>query len=159
MPAKGKSLNFHAKIYAVGVNRCVDVPARVSRALGPGGHLPVRGTIGGEQLRSRLVPRGGGLFRLFIHSRIWKKLGVDVGDVVSVSLTTDPQGDRVRLPWEIAAAFPRGSRERAAFDAETAATRRRFIAWVTAARTTTTRDRRIKEFTAMILAKHQSRNR
>ncbi len=158
MAASPKTCRFRATIYKVGINRCVDVPSRVGRALGPGKYIPVSGRVESIQFSSRLVPRGGGLYRLFIHSTIWKELKVDCGDDVAISLSLDPTVDRVHLPRELVLAFPRGSTRRTALDAETPATRRRFISWVMAARTSETRTRHIQEFTNMLTEKNQKKS-
>lgn len=46
---------FRARIYAVGVNRCVDVPQEVSHALGGQTHIRVKGVIGSEAFRSHIA--------------------------------------------------------------------------------------------------------
>ena len=69
---------FRAKLYAVGVNRCVDVPPEVTDALGGETHIRVKGRVGDEPYRSNLAPRARGMHRLFVHSSIWRKLSVDV---------------------------------------------------------------------------------
>ena len=47
---------FRARIYAVGVNRCVDAPQEVSHALGGQTHIRVKGVIGSEAFRSHIAP-------------------------------------------------------------------------------------------------------
>jgi Domain of unknown function (DUF1905) len=71
---------FPARIHKIGILRAVDVPEGVSKALGSGPHLPVHGWIEGLPLKGTLVPRGGGCYRLHVHSRIWRKLRVDGHD-------------------------------------------------------------------------------
>ena len=61
--------HFRAKIYAIGINRCVDVPQWVSKALGGQTHIRVTGMVGGEGFRSNLAPRGGGMHRLSLLLR------------------------------------------------------------------------------------------
>lgn len=135
---------FRAKIYKVGINRCVDVPERVTHALGNESHVPVKGEVEKEELCSTLTPRGGGRHRLFIHSRIWKKLGVDSGAVVRVSLKRDRKSREIKLPLDIAAALPKGSDARAAFMGMTGTFRLRFVEWITAAKRPETRKKRIR---------------
>ena len=66
--------------------RCVDVPRDVSKSLcklagdNPK-HLPVLGQVEGLPLKSTLSPRGGGAYRLHIHSNIWRKLRIDAGAI------------------------------------------------------------------------------
>ncbi|MFQ6001796.1 MAG: YdeI/OmpD-associated family protein [Anaerolineae bacterium] len=145
MVGRDKPLPFRARIYKVGINRCVDVPERVSSSLGQDTHVPVKGWVEGEPMRSTLVPRGGGRHRLFIHSRIWRKLGVDTGDVVEVSLLRDTESREVPLPDDLAAALPEGSEALAAFNDLTVADRRRFVARILEAKKPETRERRIQQ--------------
>lgn len=110
---------FRAKIYAVGANRCVDVPERVTQALGGQTHVPVIGTVGGRRFRSNLAPRGGGMHRLFVHSDIWRKLGVDVGDVVDVEINRDVEEWEIPVPADLSEAMPPCSEAFEAFRALT----------------------------------------
>ncbi len=103
---RDKAQHFRERIYEVGINRCVDVPERVTRVLGRDKYVPVKGHVENVAMRSTLVPRGGGRHRLFIHSRIWRRLGVDSGDVVRISLLRNGESREVIVPQEIAAALP-----------------------------------------------------
>ena len=136
---------FRAKLYAVGVNRCVDVPPEVSEALGGETHIRVMGRVGGELYRSNLAPRGGGMHRLFVHSDIWRKLGVDVGDVVEVEIERDEQEWEITIPGDLAEAIPEGSETLEAFQALTVPNRKRFIDRIEEAKTPATRQRRIEQ--------------
>ena len=136
---------FRAKLYAVGVNRCVDVPREVTVALGGETHIRVVGRVGGEPYRSNLAPRGGGAHRLFVHSDIWRKLGIDVGDVVEVEVERDEQEWEITVPADIAEAMPEGSEALAAFQALTVPNRKRFIDRIEETRTPATRKRRIEQ--------------
>lgn len=89
---------FRARIYAVGVNRCVDVPQEVSHALGGQTHIRVKGVIGSEAFRSHIAPRGRGKHRLFIHSRIWRKLCIGIGDVVDIAIERDDAEWEISIP-------------------------------------------------------------
>ena len=139
-----KRWQFRAKIYQVGVNRCVDVPERVTRVLGPAKYIPVKGQVENIVFHSTLVPRGRGRHRLFIHSRIWRKLGLDTGGTVRITLSQDKQSREVVVPDEITAALGKRGEARAAFDALTATGRRAFVAWILQAKKPETRSRRIE---------------
>lgn len=136
---------FRATLYAVGVNRCVDVPPEVSDALGGETIIRVVGRVGGEPYRSNLAPRGGGAHRLFVHSDIWRKLGVDVGDEVEVEIERDEQEWEITVPADLAEAMPEGSEALEAFQALTVPNRKRFIDRIEEARTPATRQRRIEQ--------------
>ena len=136
---------FRVKLYAIGVNRCVDIPREVTDALGGGTHIRVKGTIGGETFRSNLAPRGGGKHRLFVHSGIWRKLSIDVGDVVDVEIERDDEEWEIAVPADLAEAMPAGSEALEAFLALTVSNRKRFIDRVEESKTPATRKRRIKQ--------------
>ncbi len=145
MKAREAEQRFRGRIYSVGANRCVDVPDRVSRALGQETRIPVKGSVGGEPFRSTLVPRGGGRHRLFIHSRIWRKLGVDRGRTVDIRLRGDRSRREARLPGDIADALAARPKARAAFENMTPAGRRAFVSYILEAKTGPTRERRIRQ--------------
>ena len=137
--------HFRGVLYAVGVNRCVNVPPEVSKALGGETHIRVKGTVGGESFRSNLAPRGGGKHRLFVHSGIWRMLGVDVGDVVDVEIERDEEDWQIVVPADLAEAMPEGSEALEAFQALTVPNRKRFIDRIEETKTPATRQRRIEQ--------------
>ena len=139
---------FRAKLYAVGVNRCVDVPPEISEALGGETHIRVRGRVGGE---SFLAPRGGGMHRLFVHSDIWRKLGVDMGDEVDVQIERDEQEWEIAVSADLAEAMPEGSEALQAFQALTIPNRKRFIDRIEEAKTPATRQRRIEQGVQLLI--------
>ncbi len=136
---------FRAELYAVGVNRCVNVPSEVSEGLGGETHIRVKGRVGDEPYRSNLAPRGGGAHRLFVHSDIWRKLGVDVGDEVDVEIERDDEEWEITVPADLAEAMPEGSEALEAFQALTVPNRKRFIDRIEEAKTPATRKRRIEQ--------------
>ena len=142
---------FRATLYAVGVNRCVDVHPEISEALGGETHIRVKGRVGGETFRSNLAPRRGGKHRLFIHSDIWRKLGVDVGDVVEVEIERDEDEWEITVPADLAEAMPEGSEALDAFQALTVPNRKRFIDRIEEAKTPATRQRRIEQGVQLLI--------
>ena len=136
---------FRAELYAVGVNRCVDVPPEISESLGGETHIRVKGRVGGKPFRSNLAPRGGGMHRLFVHSAIWRKLGVNVGDVVDVEIERDDEEWEITVPADLAEALPAGSEALEAFQALTVPNRKRFIDRIEESKTSATRQRRIEQ--------------
>jgi hypothetical protein len=136
-------VKFRARLGQVGVNRSVALPAWVSSALGRAAHLAVRGRVGGIAFAdTMLVPGGGGRHRLFVHSRIWRALGVDAGDLVEVEIELDPAPSEAPVPAEIAAALCRDAAARARFEAMSLAGRRRLARWVAEAKSGAVRSRR-----------------
>ena len=143
--------HFRAELYAVGVNRCVDVPSEISQALGGETHIRVKGRVGEEPFRSNLAPRGGGLHRLFVHSDIWRKLGVDLGDAVHVEIEHNEVEWEITIPADLADAMPEGSEALEAFQALTVPNRKRFIDRIKEAKTPATRKRRIEQGVQLLI--------
>jgi len=134
MSKKEKTFNFKAEIYTVGVNRCVDIPGRVTRELGQEKHIPVKGKVDSIAFSSNLVPRGDSKHRLFILSSIWRRLDVDTGDTVSISLQRDEKPREVTVPANILSALKANSEALKAFEAMTVNGRRAFVRWISEAK-------------------------
>jgi hypothetical protein len=88
------ALRFRAAIAIRGINPYVPVSARRASRLRPGWRkpMPVCVTVNGESSvpwRINLMPAGDGSFFLYLHGNVRKAAGVDVGDVVDVSLMFD----------------------------------------------------------------------
>ncbi|MCY4528068.1 MAG: YdeI/OmpD-associated family protein [Chloroflexi bacterium] len=150
---------FRAKLYAVGVNRCVDVPPEVTVALGGDTHIRVKGRVGGEPFRSNLAPRGGGKHRLFVHSDIWRELGVDVGDEVEVEIERDEVEWEIAVPADLAEAMPEGGEALEAFQALTVPNRKRFIDRIEETKTPATRKRRIEQGVQLLIERLRGSSR
>ena len=96
---------FTAPIYRVGANCCVDAPPRVSRAFGTGRYVAVVGTANGFEFRTTLVPRGGGLHRLFLNGDVRAAAGVGEGDSVTVRLAFDAEPREVPVAEDVSVAL------------------------------------------------------
>jgi hypothetical protein len=140
---------FPARIHKVWIMRCVDVPRDVSKALrsvaGENAlHVPAHGRIDGLPMKSTLVPRGGGCYRLHVHSRIWRKLCIDAGATVEVTLLLDTEPREVVLPQDFAAGLADEPRALATFNTLTTALRRQIVQYVDSAKHARTREKRIQ---------------
>jgi hypothetical protein len=143
---------FAAKIFKVGIIRCVDVPLDISRCFGKGAaRIPVHGAVEGLPLRSTLVPRGNGRHRLCIHSEIWRKLRIDAGAVVEVTLQLDEESREPVLPPELAVALAETPRAMARFQGMTTALRRQVVRYICSVRHPSTRERRSVKFVHHLL--------
>jgi hypothetical protein len=143
-------LSFQAQIGRQGILRCVDVPARISETLGSATHIAVRGRIHGVSFQSTLVPRGDGLHRLFVHSQIWKKLGIDSGDIIEVMVQHDPDPETA-IPDYFADALAENPESAENFHALTPARRREVVRFLEAAKRPETRQARVDEIIARLL--------
>ena len=140
---------FAAKIHKIWIMRCVDIPRDVSKAIrGVGGddplHVPVHGWIDGLPFKSTLVPRGGGAYRLHVHSRIWRKLRIDTGAAVEVTLLVDTEPREAVLPPDLAAGLADTPWALATFNGLTVALRRQIVVYVEGAKQVRTREKRVQ---------------
>jgi hypothetical protein len=118
------------------------VPAAVVEALGGGGRIPVRATVGGVEYPSTIAMRAGEA-KLPVSADIRSQAGIAAGEEVEVEVVRDDQPRTVEVPDDLAAALAAspGSRER--FDALSASNRKRHVLAVEGARAAETRARRV----------------
>lgn len=135
---------FSGRVYKVGLIRYVDVPSDISRALGEGAtHVPVEGEVEGTPLRTTLVSRGKGSYRLAIHGDIRKKLRIDAGAVVEVVLCRDEASREPVLPPAMTLALRNSPKAQAEFRRMTTALRRQIVRYVTQVKKESTLERRV----------------
>lgn len=125
----------------------MDVPKGASRALGEGAtHVPVEGEVDGAPVRSTLVSRGAGCYRLAIHSEIRKKLKIDAGAVVEVALRRDEAPREPVLPPALVLALRNAPKAQSEFRRMTTALRRQVVRYITAVKLQATLERRVAGF-------------
>jgi Bacteriocin-protection, YdeI or OmpD-Associated/Domain of unknown function (DUF1905) len=145
--------------------RCVDVPRDISKSLRKLAgdnhtHIPVLGQVEGLPLKSTLSPRGGGAYRLHMHSNIWRKLRIDAGAIVEVMLLLDGEPWDPVLPHDLAGGLADEPRALAVFHSLTPAFRRQIVRFVEQAKHASTREKRIRLIVKRMLeraAKHRKK--
>jgi hypothetical protein len=155
---------FSARIYKQWIMRCVDVPRNISKSLRDAAgesrqHIPVHGMVEGLPLKSTLSPRGGGAYRLHIHSNIWRKLRIDAGAIVEVMLQVDAEPRDPVLPPDFAAGLADEPRALAIFNSLTPALRRQIIRYVDQAKHASTREKRIRLLAKRMLERAAKRKK
>lgn len=143
--------------------RCVDVPRDISKALRAAAenktHIPVIGQMEGLPLKSTLSPRGGGGYRLHIHSNIWRKLRIDAGDTVEVMVEVDTEPRDPALPEDLAGALAEEPRALAIFNSLTPALRRQIVRYIDMAKRASTRDKRVRLIAKRMMERHAKRTK
>lgn len=142
---------FSGKIYKVGLIRFVDVPAKVSQAVGDGAvHVAVRGEVDGVAVQSTLVSRGKGCYRLAIHGDVRKKLMVDAGALVEVAIERDEEPREPVLPPALVFALGNSPKAQKVFRGMTTALRRQLVRYLTSAKRQETLERRAVKMARML---------
>ena len=155
---------FAAKIQKIWIMRCIDVPRNISKAVrkeagGTARHIPVHGWIDGLAFENTLVPRGGGNYRFHLHSKIWRKLQIDAGAAVEVTMLLDRERREAVVPPDLAAELANTPRALAAFNAVSASLRRHIVRWVDAAKQSKTRDKRIQQTVKNMLERARKKSK
>ena len=147
MPASPVPQRFTATLRTLAMNYCVDVPAEASRALvgdPPERYLRVEGTANGHAFRTRLTPRGGGAYRLFLDGDVREAAGIGVGDEVTIEVARADTSPEPPLPDYLREALSTLDGGGEAFAALTEAQRTGMVAFVERARAASTRARYVE---------------
>src|SRR3954465_10731044 len=118
----------------------LEVPFDAKAAFGKA-RPPVRATVNGTALRTRLMVYGGRTY-LGLTKAVLAEAGLALGDAVAVELERDDAPREVELPPELEAALA-DPQVRAAFDALAFTHRREYAQWVAEAKRPETRERRV----------------
>ena len=149
MPASDQEHLFAAPIQKIWIMRCVDVPPDASAtireaATGDKKHPPVHGFVEGRPFKSTLSPGKKGCYRLHIHSRIWRKLKIDVGAEVEVTLMLDEAPRPAIVPPDLTRALAAKPVALKTFNALTLPLRRQILWYLDNAKHASTREKRVK---------------
>src|SRR5258705_9565732 len=141
---------FAGNIYKVGLIRYVDVPREVSKKFGSSPHVPVIGTVEGVSVWTTFVLRGKGSYLMAIHGDIRKKLRVDSGAVVEVSIQRDEESREPELPPALALALRNAPKAQRRFRGITTALLRQIVRYLTAVKSQETLERGVSRFVACL---------
>ncbi|MGI4833393.1 MAG: YdeI/OmpD-associated family protein [Janthinobacterium lividum] len=143
MPAA--AVTFRAALEAGGPSfmptQIVVVPELVLTALGPKTKRVLATLNGAPPERLGLLPLPGGGRHLLLRKSLCQRLGLQLGQTLTVGLAPDPNPDHVDLPDELAEALGAWPEAEAAFHAHTGAMRRAMARKVADAKLPETRAR------------------
>jgi hypothetical protein len=151
------SFTFKATVGRTWLLYTVDVPLRVSRALGSTGKIPVVFTVGRSSPRkTTLMPRAGGGHRLHVHGESRREVGAREGDRVTIVLRRDLEPAGTEPPPDLADAL----RELDVLDAFRAmgpAVQRELVAYVEKAKREETRRKYVARVVERACAEREKR--
>jgi hypothetical protein len=135
---------FAGRMDRVGIIRYVDVPAVISKTLGPEQtNLPVRGTVEGVPVQTTLVSRGNRCHRMAIHGDIRKKLRVDTGAILEIAIERDEASREPILPPALLVTLRQSPRAQTVFKGMTTALRRQIVRNITSVKSQEALERRV----------------
>lgn len=135
---------FTATIHKVGINPCVEVPARISLVYGRRGYVPVLVTLGAQTFQCTLVPVGEGRHRLCLHHLMRKAAGRETGDRVTIKLALDTASRVLAPPADLTQALQAAGQMKT-FLGNTPSRRKELVRWVLGTKNPDTRVRRVAQ--------------
>lgn len=143
--------SFSAPLVKWGRVLGVEVPTDVSVAFGIGGHVPVAGRVNDASFQGTLVPVGGARHRLLLNAAVRERAGIDIGDVIEISIAPDPSNRVPPIPDDFAAALDAVDTARDRFEQWPPSHRREILIWIADAVKAETRARRIARALARVM--------
>ena len=127
----------------------VSVPFDVEQAFGKK-RVPVIATIDGVEYRGSLVRMGGSCHVLGILKSIRESIGKQAGDVVEIVLEEDDTPRVVEVPIDFQQALELSPAALRQFDELSFSHRREYVNWISDAKRSETRQRRIAQAVEML---------
>jgi hypothetical protein len=132
-----------------GATSFIEVPEGVVAALGPRRRPPVRVTLKGYTYRTTVAVYGGRSY-LGVRKEIRDAAGVVFDEPIDVAIEVDDEPRTVVLPDDLAQRLAARAELQVAFDRCSYTQRKEYVDWVTAAKQSETRQRRIEQVLAKL---------
>jgi hypothetical protein len=138
---------FKARIYIIGVNPYVLLPANILKALfveagKEKGTIPVKGTLDGHRYIQTLV-KFSGKWRLYLNTPMRKAAGKDVGDQIEVSVQYDPAERIVPMHPKLKDALLKNKKASGVFEALSPSKKKEILRYISFLKTEATVDANI----------------
>ncbi len=127
-------------------------PKDASARLPTRGMTTVQGTINGHPFRATLEPDGQRSHWLKVDAKMREAAGIKVGDVVPLEILSVGEEPQSRVPPDLRKALAAAPQARAVWSDITPIARRDWIHWITSAKQSQTRARRIRNACEMLAA-------
>jgi len=128
------------------------LPGNASAKLPTRGRTTVEGTINGCPFRATLEPDGQKSHWLKVKKRMRAAAGAEVGDVVSLEIMPLEEEPEPQVPSDLRKALATAPKARALWSDITPVARRDWIHWITSAKQSETRARRVENACDMLAA-------
>jgi hypothetical protein len=152
------TVRFKAKLLRPAENKKGDswtfliLPKNASAKLPSRGMTPIEGTINGFHFQAMLEPDGQKSHWLKVDRRLREAAGADAGDVVTLEIVPVTEEPEPTVPADLKKALAGAPKARALWSEITPSARRDWIHWITSAKQSETRARRIKNACSMLAA-------
>lgn len=141
----------------VGGYFAVEVPARISQAIGKRGPIPVKATINNvAEFMASLSPAGGGRHRLRLNARVREEARAKSGDSVKVQIAVLDQPLKVVIPNDLKNAL-RSEGALEFFETFAPGKQNHIIGWIEQSVQPETREKRIQFTVEVTHMRHEKR--
>lgn len=141
--------SFSAKIYKIGINPYVLLPAKVLKGVfaqsqKDKGSIPVRGTMNGHEYLQTLV-KYSGKWRLYLNTPMRKNAKADVGDTADFTIAFDPAERLLTMHPKLAAALKKNKEASRVFESLPPSKKKEVIRYIGALKTEISVDRNVQK--------------
>jgi hypothetical protein len=158
MTKSASKICFKAKLLRPAENKKGDswtfliLPKNASAKLPSRGMTAIEGTINGFPFQATLEPDGQKSHWLKVDRKLREAAGADAGDVVTLEIAPAAEEPEPTVPADLKKALAGAPKARALWSDITPIARRDWIHWITSAKQSETRARRIKNACSMLAA-------
>ena len=133
----------------------VPIPAKVSKAFGKRGFVPVVMTVNQvDDVHATLIPKGGGRHEILLNAKVRKRAGAGAGDKVTLTIAFDEHPPEDPTPGDLAFAL-RDEDALATWKKMARGKRNHIIRWIEEAAMETTREKRIAKTVSIVLGEKE----
>lgn len=126
------------------------LPKNASAKLRTRSTITVQGVMNDHPFRAALAPDGQGSHWLKVNRKMREGAGAQVGDVVTLEITSTGKDFEPRMPADLRKALAAAAKARAVWSDITLTGRRDWILWITSAKRPETRARRVVNACSML---------
>lgn len=123
----------------------VSIPFNVEKLFGTKGQVKVKATFDGYPYRGSLTNMGTGSHIIIVRKDIRNVIGKKAGDHVKVTIKKDEDERVINIPEDLKKAFQKKAKAQAFFTTLSYSNRKEYVVWITSAKKTETRERRLEE--------------
>lgn len=151
--------SFSSKIYKIGINPYVLLPAAVlnklfSEAGKSKSPIQVRGTLNGHSFKQTLV-KYSGKWRLYLNTPMRKAAGIDVGDTAFVEIEFDSEPRTIAMHPKLAVALAKSKKANVAFEKLSPYRQKEIVRYIAHLKTEESVERNIKKAMAHLEGKER----
>jgi hypothetical protein len=141
--------NFSAKIFKIGINPYVFIPATILKELFKSagkekGPIPVRVGLKGQSFIQTLV-KYSGHWRLYLNGPMREAANADVGDMVKIRIEFDPESRTIPVHPRLQAALEKNKKAKATFEKLPPSRQKEIIRYIGFLKTEESLDRNVKK--------------